>query len=249
MTISQPQLLGVLGGLGPMATVDFLAKLTRATPANCDQEHIPLIVRFCPLIPDRSEAIEGRGLSPQIALENAAVKIESDGAQGLVIPCNTAHFWYEQITSRLGIPVLHIADAAVEQIPVGLRSHPVGLLATKGTLQSAIYQNRYPSINWVLPSPEVIETQLMPAIRYVKAGKLATASSFLRQAIEHVRGAGAASVVLGCTELPLAYKLRRGGVPVIDATEALALSAVRWALRGEPGLTNPREVSHGNFLA
>ena len=249
MTIYQPQLLGVLGGMGPMATVDFLAKLTRATPANCDQEHIPIVVRFCPQIPDRSEAIEGRGLSPRIALENAAIKIESDGAQALVIPCNTAHFWYEQIASSLGIPVLHIADAAVEQIPVGLRSQPIGLLATKGTLQSAVYQSRYPSINWVIPSRETIEDKLMPAIRHVKAGNLLTAGTFLNEAIEQVRDAGAASIVLGCTELPLAYQLHHDGMPVVDATEALALSAVRWALRGQRDLTNPREVSHGNFLA
>jgi aspartate racemase len=230
MTIYQPQLLGVLGGMGPMATVDFLAKLTRATPANCDQEHIPIVVRFCPQIPDRSEAIEGRGLSPRIALENAAIKIESDGAQALVIPCNTAHFWYEQI-------------------PVGLRSQPIGLLATKGTLQSAVYQSRYPSINWVIPSRETIEDKLMPAIRHVKAGNLLTAGTFLNEAIEQVRDAGAASIVLGCTELPLAYQLHHDGMPVVDATEALALSAVRWALRGQRDLTNPREVSHGNFLA
>lgn len=248
MTISQPQLLGVLGGMGPMATVDFLAKVTRATPANCDQEHIPMVVRFCPQIPDRSEAIEGRGLSPQTALEDAAVKIENEGAQALVIPCNTAHFWYEQIASRLSIPVLHIADAAVEQIPVGLRSQPIGLLATAGTLQSGVYQNRHPSISWVIPSRETIETKLMPAIRYVKAGDLLTASACLHEAIEHVRSAGAASIVLGCTELPLAYQARHDDVPVVDATEALALSAVRWAL-GQPDLTNPKEVSHGNFLA
>jgi aspartate racemase len=83
MKTANPQLLGVLGGMGPMATVDFLAKLIKATPASCDQDHIPIIAHFVPQIPDRSDAIEGIGLSPQIALENAALKIEREGAFGM----------------------------------------------------------------------------------------------------------------------------------------------------------------------
>ena len=242
MKTANPQLLGVLGGMGPMATVDFLAKLIKATPASCDQDHIPIIAHFVPQIPDRSDAIEGIGLSPQIALENAALNIEREGAQALVIPCNTAHFWYEQIASRLSIPVLHIADAVVKQIPLTLRKQPIGLLATKATLQSAIYQTRHPSINWVIPTSDVVENYLVPAIRYVKAGNLLTATALLNQAIDQLQFSGTATFVLGCTELPLAYNGNEDSLHVFDATEALALSAVQWALSGNCKVTNAMTI-------
>jgi len=249
MKTSKRKILGVLGGMGPMATVDFLAKLTKATPASRDQEHIPIIVRFCPQIPDRSDAIEGRGLSPQGALEAEALKIERDGAQALVIPCNTAHFWFEPIARRLSIPVLHIADAVVEQLPAHLRATPVGLVATRGTLRSAIYQARHPDIHWIAPSSETVENDVMPAIRCVKAGRFSDAAMFLNRAIEELQGAGAASVVLGCTELPLAYQAHNNRLHVVDATEALARRAVRWAIGGEQHSHNRNQIPYGNFLA
>ena len=111
--------VGVLGGMGALATVDFLNKLVLATPAACDQEHIPLLVRFCPEVPDRADALLGCGPSPVSALVAAALSIEQDGAQCLVIPCNTAHAWYDDISNSITIPILHIVDAALEA-PNGL---------------------------------------------------------------------------------------------------------------------------------
>lgn len=230
---STPRTLGVLGGMGPMATVDFLHKLTAATPAERDQDHVPLVVHFCSHIPDRTDALIGRGPSPLPGLLAAARSIESSGAQALVMPCNTAHAWYDAIAASLTIPVLHIADAAIEAIPQHLRQAPVGILATQGTLQSGVYSKRHGTGAWLIPSDAVTERQVMPAIRAIKRNDFITASRLLRIAIEHLRSRGAHSIILGCTELPITCANDNYGVALVDATQALAQRAIRWATEPE----------------
>ena len=232
MTLATRQTLGVLGGMGPMATVDFLCKLTRATPATCDQEHIPLVVHFSSQTPDRSDALIGTGPSPLPSLIESARLIERSGAKGLVMPCNTAHAWYTEVASAIQIPLLHIVDAAVEQLPLPLRSEPVGLLATRGTLDSGIYAERHPQLRWVQPSDQELDLFVMPAIRSVKSGDLMRARQLLDKAVRGMAEQGARAIVLGCTELPLARSGRPSLVPLIDATDALAHMAVRWATGG-----------------
>jgi len=216
--------------MGPLATVDFLNKLTQATPAARDQDHIPMVVHFCPQIPDRSDALAAQAPSPLPSMMAAAQQIERAGAQALVIPCNTAHAWYEELSASLGIPLLHIVDAAVAQIPLALRHEPVGLLATRGTLASGIYTLRQPGLNWVQPLEQEMSDWVMPAVRAVKSGDLDRAGQFLQSAILSLQRRGARSIMLGCTELPLAHAGDAHDVPLIDATQALALSAIRWAL-------------------
>lgn len=228
-----PGTLGVLGGMGPLATVDFLNKLTQATPAAHDQDHIPMVVHFCPQIPDRSDALAAQGLSPLPSMIAAARQIERSGAQVLVIPCNTAHAWYDELAASLGIPLLHIVDAAVAQIPHALRHEPVGILATRGTLASGVYTLRQPGLQWVQPLEQEMTDWVMPAIRAVKSGDMDSARRLLQSAIVSLRRRGARSILLGCTELPLAHTGDADDVPLIDATHALALSAIRWALARE----------------
>jgi len=232
-----PETLGVLGGMGPLATVDFLNKLTQATPATLDQDHIPMVVHFCPQIPDRSEALAANGPSPLPLLIAAARQIEQSGAQVLVIPCNTAHAWHDELSAGLGIPIIHIVDAAVAQIPSALRNEPVGLLATRGTLASGIYTLRQPELDWVEPLEQEMTDWVMPAIRAVKSGDLDTARKLLENAIESLRHRGARSIVLGCTELPLARTGYYHDVLLIDATEALAHSAIRRVMGRSPAMT------------
>ncbi len=225
-----PRTLGVLGGMGPLATVDFLNKLTQATPATLDQDHIPMVVHFCPQIPDRSDALADNGPSPLPGLIAAARQIEQSGAQVLVMPCNTAHAWYEDVSACLGIPLLHIVDAAVAQIPAALREAPVGLLATRGTLASGIYTQRQPALDWVQPLEQEVRDWVMPAVRAVKSGDREAARRFLDQAISGLQQRGARCILLGCTELPLARSEEEPPLPMIDATHALARSAIDWAL-------------------
>ncbi|MCA3229774.1 MAG: aspartate/glutamate racemase family protein [Burkholderiales bacterium] len=250
--------LGVLGGMGAMATVDFLRKLVEATPAERDQEHIPLIVRFCPEVPDRAAALAGAGPSPQPALVAAAVELAAAGAQALAIPCNTAHYWYDALCAAVPIPILHIVDAAVAELqrrgmsppgrpkgesPSAPReggpvSGPVGLLATSGTVHAAVYPQRAPQLRWVVPSAAELDKLVMPGIRAVKAQRLAEGRALLGAAAEALVARGARVIVLGCTEVPVALDPtadaeRLLGVPLLDATAALAARCVAWARHGQ----------------
>ena len=109
-------MLGVLGGMGPMATVDFLAKLVRATPAGRDQDHIPTLVCSAVDIPDRADAILGAGPDPLPAMRAALVRLEAGGATRIAIPCNTAHHWHAALQAGTSLPILHIVDAVAETL-------------------------------------------------------------------------------------------------------------------------------------
>ena len=277
--------LGVLGGMGAMATVDFLRKLVEATPAERDQEHIPLIVRFCPEVPDRAAALAGAGPSPQPALVAAAVELAAAGAQALAIPCNTAHYWYDALCAAVPIPILHIVDAALAELqrrgmspqgrpkgeftsaqregsfifPQGRpkgeftsaqregspASGPVGLLATSGTVHAAVYPQRAPHLHWIEPSAAELDTLIMPGIHAIKAQRLAEGRALLGAAAEALAARGARVIVLGCTEVPVALDPiadteRLLGVPLLDATAALAARCVAWARHGQtPALQGP----------
>jgi aspartate racemase len=110
-------MIGVLGGMGPAATVDFLAKLIRLTPAERDQDHVPVVVLSEPRVPDRVGPImDGRGPSPLDALRRGIRTLERAGAGCIAIPCHTAHFWYDQMVASAHVPILHIADAVLADL-------------------------------------------------------------------------------------------------------------------------------------
>lgn len=222
--------VGVLGGMGALATVDFLQKLVLSTPAGCDQEHIPLLVRFCPEVPDRVDALLGIGPSPESALVAAALALENGGAHCLVMPCNTAHAWHQAIANAVSIPILHIADAALMAVCRLGETDAVGLLATTGALRSAIYQSRGGDrVGWITSSDDEQEQWVMPGIRAIKANRLDEGTRLLRSAAEALVHRGAKSIILGCTEIPIALARQAVGVPMVDSTQALADTCIAWA--------------------
>jgi aspartate racemase len=223
-------ILGVLGGMGPLATVDFLRKLVTMTEATRDQDHLPMLVRFCPEIPDRADALAGRGESPLPGLVAAARALEAGGAQFLAMPCNTAHAWYEQISRAVSVPLLHIADATLAETAVLSGAAAVGLLATTGTLRAGIYQSRSASaIDWVTLDEEAQERLVMCGIRAVKARRLGEAVRLLSAAAEALIDRGATSIVMGCTEVPVALADLVLSIPLVDPTLALAKACLAWA--------------------
>lgn len=228
--------VGVLGGMGPLATVDFLRKLVEATPARTDQDHIPLLVRFCPEIPDRSEAVLGRGPSPLKALREAARSLEEAGAGCIAIPCNTAHLWHDDIARALGIPILHIADAALADAARTGPARRVGLLATSATLKARIYQSRGDALCWIEPDPAEVEACVMPGIRAVKSNRIDEGRRLLSKAAHRLLDRGADRLLLACTEIPIALADVPLPVPVIDPTLALARACVQWARAGHGGM-------------
>jgi aspartate racemase len=227
--------LGVLGGMGPLATVDFMGKVVALTPAAGDTDHIPMVVSSDPRIPDRvAPILHGHGTSPAEALQEKAAFLESAGATFIAIPCNTAHHWYDDIAAACGVPVLHIADAASEAL-IAMRPKPgrVAILATAATLVARIYHDRLEARGFSCSEPGAsqMEDWVLPGIALVKKGDLASARTLFRSAIKAQLSDGADVVLLACTEVPPALATDDPlATRCVDATEALARFAVEMYL-------------------
>lgn len=216
--------IGVLGGMGPAATVDFVSKIVSLTDAERDQEHMPLIVHNVPQIPDRSTAILAGSDAPLASLIDGVRTLERAGADVIAVACNTAHYWHDQMSRSTACRMLHIVDVVKRKLAeAGVRR--VALLATSGTVRSAIYQRRLAGVveDVMIPNDAGQET-VDEAIRSVKSGGghdaavLAVAGSLL------VRGADI--IILGCTELPIAFSGSRLEPYCLDVTAALAESCI-----------------------
>lgn len=233
--------VGVLGGMGPLATVDFLHKMLLATPAAQDQDHVPVLACNLPQIPDRTLAYRGQGPSPLPAMLANAHRLVAGGAGLIVVPCNTAHLWFQDLQQQLGLPMLHIVDAALNEVRQLTRTNPppirVGLLATDATLASGLYMNRRSAeaedtrtpLQWSLPTAVEMLEHVMPGINAVKAGQLEAGRMHLQKAAAGLAQRGAQVLVLACTEIPLVLGESDAGLPVVDATAALARAAVAWS--------------------
>jgi len=223
------KMLGVLGGMGPAATADFLAKLVAATPAETDQDHLSVIAQSIPTIPDRSTAILGRGPSPLPALRQGLARLRAAGCTLAAMPCNSAHYWFDLLTPDL--PMLHIVDAVAAALKqAGIERGPIGLLATGGTVAAGIYQRRLAGstrFEVLTPAPQDQVELVDAAIRLVKAGAFDAARPLVDRAVAQLRAHGSHATVLGCTELPLVLPADANPAhPIVDSTAALAAACV-----------------------
>ncbi len=233
MSPDRHKIVGILGGMGPEATIDLFTKIVRSTPASKDQDHLRIIIDNNPLIPDRQEAILEGGPSPARLLIETARNLEAAGADFIVVPCNTAHYWIEQIRSAVRIPVVDMIKETVEHVA---RSYPslrtVGLLAATGTVRSGLYQQRFLEIGIRAISPSDSDQDgLMQAIYAVKAGDLSKSSTVAIRIGQRLVAAGAEAAIAGCTEIPLVMRAGDISVPIVDATEVLARRTVEIARR------------------
>ena len=232
-------LVGVLGGMGPLATIDFMHKVLQATRVARDQDHVPMIVSCIPQVPDRTAAFRGEGESPLGAMVDCGRRLVAAGASLVLMPCNTAHLWFDEVREALQVPMLHLVDAALEDAAQLAGEHDrIGLLATDATLASGLYMNRHLNhqagqhrpVRWLLPTAREMGDCVMPGIEAVKAGRLGDGSALLSAAARALVRRGASALVMGCTEIPLALNAERAGCPLIDATAALARRAVAWSI-------------------
>jgi len=222
--------IGVIGGMGPLATIDFMRKVLGATPADADQDHVPLIVSSIPQVPDRAAAFRGEGVSPLGAMVASGKRLVRAGASLVVIPCNTAHLWFDDVRSALALPMLHLVDAALADVVASVGAGAtIGLLCTDATLASGLYTNRAPQVRWALPTSREMQDWVSPGIQAVKAGELGRGGELLGAAAQALLRRGAQALVLGCTEVPLVLGPSNVPVPVIDATASLARRAVAWS--------------------
>jgi aspartate racemase len=235
--------LGIVGGVGPAATVDFMAKVVANTPADKDQDHIKLVVEQNPQIPDRTANLLHNEADPTMALYATCKRLESAGADAIAIPCNTAHAFVERIQAHLTVPIVNMLTETVEWIVNAYGSgKAVGLLATSGTLQSQVYHQAASRAGLEIVTPGVdYQAMVMDAIygpRGIKAGFTeGLCREQLLLAAEHLCELGAQVLILGCTELPLvlrhceAFDINGHQVALVDPTLILARKCI--ALAGQ----------------
>jgi len=243
--------IGVVGGVGPLATVDFMGKVVRLTEARRDQDHIKMIVEQNPQIPDRTEHLIHGGTDPTIALFATCKKLEAGDADLIAIPCNTAHAFVERIQPHLRVPVLNMLDETMAQVGARYPGQTVGLLATTGTVQSGVYAAaaERAGVSLIVPDSEH-QARVMEAIygpRGVKAGFTeGTCRDELLTAVRHLAERSATVAILGCTELPLIlpqnehFALGAQEISLLDPTMLLAAACVRHA-RAAHGRTDFHE--------
>ena len=227
--------IGVLGGMGPKAGAHFLDRLIALTPATRDQDHLPVVLYSYPQIPDRSRAILGEGESPLSALKSGIGLLQDAGVSFVCIPCNTAHYYYDEIREFARIPVLNMIAAVAESVRDELPGiDKIGLLATQGTVHSGLYQAEFRKHGVEVCHPDRRDSdELHRSIERIKGAEKPVAE------IEHVAevlvDAGAQGIILGCTELSLVRADLSPAVPIFDSTEILARKAVATALEARAG--------------
>ncbi|WP_431224295.1 aspartate/glutamate racemase family protein [Serratia sp. L9] len=223
-------IIGILGGMGPAATVDAMTKIIRNTNASKDQEHIPIIALSIPDIPDRSACILNHEQSPLNKLIQYTKLIENAGAQCLIIPCNTAHYWFEELKAVTKMEMISIIDATLSVL-VHNQVKKVGLLATDATISSQLYNNRLldNKIACVLPTKEE-QSSVMKSIYEYKAGNIELAKELIDGVHNALLNRGVEVIIMGCTELPLILSDKVSANPdkYIDTTEELVKSAINW---------------------
>ncbi len=225
-------IIGVFGGMGPSATVDFLDKLVKLTPASRDQDHLPVIVASLPHIHDRSSAILGRGRDPLPQLLAGIEMLNRADVGVIAIPCNSSHHWFDEMSRNSRAPVLHIARACVEAITSSAGSR-VAIFATRGALASGFYQRELSGrgIEFLIPDPDGAQIQVDACIREIKAGNTEAGAQHLSQACQDAVRQGATTMIMGCTEIPIASRYADvSGLVLIDSSLELARASVAFAL-------------------
>lgn len=230
------RIIGILGGMGPEATLDLYRHIINLTPASRDQDHIRVLIYSNPKIPDRTKAISEEGESPLRALIESAKVLEAGGAGIIAMPCNAAHHYLPEMQREAGIPILDIIAETCRKLRCHLPAvTTVGLLASNGTVHRA-YNKALATegITVLLPNgPD--QQEIQEAIAHVKAGihTEATQQQFQSIGMRLVQ-AGAQAIILGCTEIPLAFNPAAVRYPSLNSTRILAEAAVHWALgKGE----------------
>ncbi len=219
--------LGVLGGMGPLATAEFLRILAEKTPVKKDQEHPRMIVLSNPATPDRTKFILGEGESPVRYLKDGINLLCEWGADLLAIPCNTSHYFIDQISEELSLPIVHIIDETLKRTK---ELSPMGawLIATEGTRRTKLYETHADKIEYEfqLP-PNKLQEQISVVIDSVKSNDIQRSTKLINEICAELWAIDKKPIIAACTEIPVAYSA--AGLPsnmIVSSTEALALGCI-----------------------
>jgi aspartate racemase len=221
------RVVGIIGGMGPEATVDLMRRVVLKTPASDDQDHVHLIVESNPKIPSRiAHLIDGTGIDPTPELIRIAVNLQRAGADALAIPCNTAHAYAHSIRRAVSIPLLDMVDLTVNQIAGSRRVARVGLLASSAVLATELYAKAFANYGIAVVHPERQE-EVMALIKAVKRGETGpqTQAALGTLALELANRAD--TLLIGCSELSV---VAAGvTVPYVDSLDVQAQAIVNFA--------------------
>jgi aspartate racemase len=226
------KIIGILGGMGPEATQNCYSKIISSTPAKKDQEHLRVIIDSNPKVPDRTAAIIAGGESPVPVLVAGCRTLQQAGADFIIIPCVSAHFFLDEIRQHVALPILSIFDVVAETINSDYpQIKTVGLMGTTGTINGGLFQKRLATdgIATVIPD-ETHQAKAMAAIYDIKNSQPARSKeqiiADLVATAENLISKGAQGIIAGCTEIPLALKQIHLSVPYFDALTILARAAI-----------------------
>jgi aspartate racemase len=227
-----PRRLGILGGMGPEATVLLMSRIIAATPARDDADHVPMIVDNNTQVPSRIAAlIDGNGADPAPVLAEMARKLQDYGAEALIMPCNTAHTYASVVRDAASVPFIDMVEASVDAV-VGLAApvRRLGVLASPATRKTAVFGTAFAPSDIGLIWPED-EDGVLGIIRHIKAnGADAHAQEMLQAAADGLASRDVDAVLIGCTEFSLLTGRISAAVPIVDTLDVLVARAVAFAL-------------------
>lgn len=219
--------LGILGGMGPQATQIFYQRIIDRTMADCDQEHVPTLIWSDTQIPDRTTCIlSGEEARVFARLRDDAKLLERGACSVIAIPCNTSHYFYDQLAKEVNIPILNMIRETVQRI-AGTGSPRVGILATDGTVQMGLYQKECAAVglSCIAPPPDIQKLVMSIIYDEIKRGEPGSREKFSQiDAAMHALGCDCA--ILGCTELSVYRSYHNLPAFYVDAMEVLAECAI-----------------------
>jgi len=225
------KVVGILGGMGPDATVDFIQRIINLTPADDDCDHIRMLIDNNPKVPSRIKAIiEKTGQNPSPTMIEMAKGLEKQGADFLVVPCNTAHFYFNDLKSSIKIPILNMVELTVEEIVKNQSNiKTVGLLASPAVLITGLFKKAFDKKNIILKYPsDQYQENVLESIKEIKAGNCGKEQIKKNQiGIDYLVENDAEAIIIGCTELSVIAKDIFSKVPFYDSSQILAENVVK----------------------
>lgn len=213
--------------MGPLATADLFTKIVKMTQADCDNDHLRIYIDDNAQIPDRTAAILSGGADPVPAMAESAQKLASIGAELLIMPCNTAHYFLPRLREQCPVPFLNMIEITAAHCRRTYGRIPVGLLATRGTIQSGLYKRALEALDLPCVEPEEQERDLLMAQIYaVKSGRTDLDREAVLQMLAAMKSRGARYFILGCTELPILAQMLGLEETFVDPTALLAKKAI-----------------------
>lgn len=223
--------IGILGGMGPLATADLYRKIVASTRAESDHDHIRVYIDSNPRIPDRTGAILSGGDDPVPEMLSALRNLEKCGADCVIMPCNTAHYFRDRLQSETALPILDMLSITAEQCRARFPGKTACVLATRGTLATGLYDRALTKagVPFLLPDEDERDCLMHLIYEVVKASRpIEPEAARWHSLLCALRERGADYFILGCTELPILAETLPESGPFVDPTRELARAAIRW---------------------